>query len=77
MRTHGRVASCSCEMTDRIASTCSGVGTKKLVGASAIDLLLDDQWAAGIANGTTHGIKHIGWGPDETGGYRGQMAACD
>jgi hypothetical protein len=36
--------------------------------------LLDDEWAAEIANRTIHGVMHIGWVPDQTGGYRGQMA---
>jgi hypothetical protein len=36
--------------------------------------LLDDEWAAEIANRTMHGVMHIGWVADETGGYRGQMA---
>src|SRR5260370_35170363 len=36
--------------------------------------LLDDEWAAEIANRTMHGVMHIGWAPDQTGGYRGQMA---
>ena len=36
--------------------------------------LLDDEWAAEIANRTMHGVMHVGWVPDETGGYRGQMA---
>ncbi len=36
--------------------------------------LLEDEWAAEIANRTMHGILHLGWVPDETGGYRGQMA---
>jgi hypothetical protein len=36
--------------------------------------LLDDEWAAEIVNRTVHGVMHIGWVPDETGGYRGQMA---
>ncbi|MBA2629901.1 MAG: DUF2867 domain-containing protein [Thermoleophilaceae bacterium] len=36
--------------------------------------LLDDEWAAEIANRTMHGVLHIGWVPDGTGGYRGQMA---
>jgi hypothetical protein len=35
--------------------------------------LIDDEWAAEIANRTVHGVLHIGWVPDETGGYRGQM----
>ena len=36
--------------------------------------LLDDEWAGEIANRTMHGVIHIGWVPDGTGGYRGQMA---
>jgi hypothetical protein len=36
--------------------------------------LTDDEFAAEIANRTVHGVLHIGWVPDETGGYRGQMA---
>jgi hypothetical protein len=36
--------------------------------------LLDDEFAAEIANGTVHGILHIGWVADAAGGYRGQMA---
>jgi hypothetical protein len=36
--------------------------------------LLDDEWAAEIANRTMHGVMHLGWVPDEAGAYRGQMA---
>ena len=36
--------------------------------------LLDDEWAAEIANRTVHGVMHIGWVADQDGGYRGQMA---
>jgi Protein of unknown function (DUF2867) len=36
--------------------------------------LLEDEWAAEIANRTVHGVMHIGWVPDGAGGYRGQMA---
>jgi hypothetical protein len=36
--------------------------------------LLEDEWAAEGANRTMHGILHLGWVPDEKGGYRGQMA---
>ena len=36
--------------------------------------LTDDEFAAEIANRTMHGILHLGWVPDGTGGYRGQMA---
>ncbi|MGN6664163.1 MAG: DUF2867 domain-containing protein [Solirubrobacterales bacterium] len=36
--------------------------------------LADDEYAAEVANGTMHGVLHLGWVPDESGGYRGQMA---
>ncbi len=36
--------------------------------------LTDDEWAAEIANRTMHGVMHVGWVPDETGGYLGQLA---
>jgi hypothetical protein len=36
--------------------------------------LLDDEWAAETANRTMHGVLHVGWVPDGTGGYHGQMA---
>jgi hypothetical protein len=36
--------------------------------------LLEDEWAAEIANRTMHGVLHLGWVPDGAGRYRGQMA---
>jgi hypothetical protein len=36
--------------------------------------LADSEFAAEIANRTMHGVLHLGWVPDQTGGYRGQMA---
>ena len=36
--------------------------------------LLDNEWAAEIANKTMHGIMHIGVVPDGAGGFRAQMA---
>jgi hypothetical protein len=36
--------------------------------------LLEDEFAAEIVNRTVHGIMHLGWVPDDTGGYRGEMA---
>jgi hypothetical protein len=36
--------------------------------------LLKEEWAAEIANRTMHGVLHLSWVPDVTGGYRGQMA---
>jgi hypothetical protein len=34
----------------------------------------DDEFALEIANRTVHGLMHVGWVPDGTGGHRGQMA---
>jgi hypothetical protein len=36
--------------------------------------LLDDEFAAEIANHTVHGVMHLGWVPDGKGAYRGQLA---
>src|SRR5918995_1857264 len=38
------------------------------------DFRLEDVWAAEIVNRTVHGVMHIGWVPNQTGGYRGEMA---
>ena len=36
--------------------------------------LLENEFAAEVANRTVHGVLHLGWVKDGTGGYRGQMA---
>ena len=36
--------------------------------------LLENEFAAEVANRTVHGVMHLGWVPDGTDGYRGQMA---
>jgi hypothetical protein len=36
--------------------------------------LTENEWAAETANQTMHGVLHLGWVPDDTGGYRAQMA---
>ena len=36
--------------------------------------LTDDEWATEVANRTVHGVLHVGWVADGTGGYRGQLA---
>jgi hypothetical protein len=35
---------------------------------------LEDEWAAETANKTVHGIIHLGWVPEGSGSYRGQLA---
>jgi hypothetical protein len=34
----------------------------------------ENEFAAEIANQTVHGVMHLGWVPEGTGTYRGQMA---
>ena len=34
---------------------------------------LPDEWAAELANRTVHTVMHLGWVPDGSGGYRGEM----
>jgi hypothetical protein len=36
--------------------------------------LLEDEWAAELANKTVHGVLHLSWVPDGQGSYRGQMS---
>jgi hypothetical protein len=36
--------------------------------------LIENEFAAEIANRTMHGVMHLGWVADGTGAYRGQMA---
>lgn len=36
--------------------------------------LTDNEFAGEIANETMHGIMHLGWVPDPSGGYRPEMA---
>jgi hypothetical protein len=36
--------------------------------------LLDDEFAAEIANRTMHGVMHLGWVADGKGGFRARMA---
>ncbi|UYM07432.1 DUF2867 domain-containing protein [Solicola gregarius] len=36
--------------------------------------LIDDEFAAEMANKTVHGVMHLSWVPDDSGGFRGQMA---
>lgn len=36
--------------------------------------LIEDEFAAELANGTMHGVMHLGWVPDGNGAHRAQMA---
>jgi Protein of unknown function (DUF2867) len=63
-------------LRDRLPADLRGAATGQAFGALPFTslYLLDDEWAAEIANQTMHGVMHIGWVPDGSGGYRGQMA---
>lgn len=34
----------------------------------------DREWAGELSNKTVDGVLHLGWVPDQDGGYRGQLA---
>lgn len=36
--------------------------------------MTENEWAAEAANQTMHGLLHLGWAPDGSGHYRGQLA---
>ena len=36
--------------------------------------LTDTEWVAECASRTVHMVQHVGWVPDGSGGYRGQLA---
>jgi hypothetical protein len=36
--------------------------------------LIENEFAAEVANRTMHGVMHLSWVADQTGGYHGQMA---
>ena len=40
----------------------------------AVVYQLENEWAVELANRTVHAVMHLGWVPDESGNYRGQMA---
>jgi hypothetical protein len=67
-----RVPTLRDRLPDDLRDTGSAADSDALPFASLY--LIDDEWALEIANRTVHGVLHLGWVPDETGGYRGQMA---
>ena len=66
-----RVPTLRDRLPDDLREAASGPDFAKLPFNSIY--LLDDEFAAEIANRTVHGIMHLGWVSDGTGGYRGQM----
>jgi hypothetical protein len=65
-----RVASLRDRLPTDLTDTPTGFDTHLFVPL----YVTDDEFALEIANQTVHGVMHIGWVPDGTGGYRGQMA---
>lgn len=68
----GRVPTLRDRLPDDLRDVPSGPDAEALPFTSLY--LLADEWAAEIANRTMHGVVHLGWVPDGTGGYHGQMA---
>ena len=68
----GRVASLRDRLPAELRAAPTGPDFPDLPFTSVF--LLDDEWAAEMANRTVHTVMHIGWVRDEDGGYRGRMA---
>lgn len=67
----GRVAA----LRDRLPPDLMGTADGARSGLPFTPLYVTaDEFAAEIANRTVHGVIHLGWVPDDGGGYRGQMA---
>ena len=67
-----RVASLRDRLPDDLRAAPTGPDFEDVPMTSVF--LLEDEWAAEMANRTVHSVMHIGWVADEDGGYRGQMA---
>ncbi|MEV6135454.1 DUF2867 domain-containing protein [Nocardia sp. NPDC051990] len=62
-------------LRDRLPADLRGAPGPAFAGAPFRSVYLTDtEWAAEIANRTMHGVMHISWVRDETGGYHGRMA---
>jgi Protein of unknown function (DUF2867) len=61
-------------LRDRLPADLSGTPTDFGTHLFTPLYVADDEFALEIANQTVHGVMHVGWVPDGTGGYRGQMA---
>jgi hypothetical protein len=62
-------------LRDRLSSDLAGASDHgwRLAPFSTL-YQLPDEWAAELVNRTMHGVIHIGWVQDGSGGYRGQLA---
>lgn len=63
-------------LRDRLPEDLRDTPAPELAGSGPFSslYLIDNEWAAEVANRTMHGVMHLGWVPDGAGGYRGQMA---
>ena len=63
-------------LRDRMPADLRAVPTGPAFGSMPFSplYLLENEFAAEIANKTMHGVMHLGWVPDGAGGFRGQMA---
>ncbi len=75
-RSNAGIGSRVTSLRDRLPSDLRDVPSGLEIGSLPFTSLyqLEDEWAAEMANRTVHTVMHIGWVPDESGGYRGQMA---
>jgi hypothetical protein len=75
-RSNAGIGSRVTSLRDRLPSDLRDVPSGPEIGSLPFTSLyqLEDEWAAEMANRTVHTVMHIGWVPDESGGYRGQMA---
>ena len=66
---------CAATLRDRLPADLRGTPgpDPKSVPFSSL-YLTHDEWAAEIVNRTAHAVMHIGWVPDDAGGYSAQMA---
>ncbi len=67
-----RVTTLRERLPDDLRAAATGPGFETLPFTSLY--LTDDEFAAEIANQTMHGVMHLGWVAEGSGGYRGQMA---
>jgi hypothetical protein len=62
-------------LRDRLPADLRETGVPDFNGLPFTSLFLTaNEFAAEIANRTMHGVLHLGWVPNQTGGYRGQLA---
>jgi hypothetical protein len=62
-------------LRDRLPADLRGVQGPRFQALPFTPLyLIEDEFAAELANRTVHGVLHLGWVPDGIGGYHGQMA---